>query len=715
MLSLITIAFAVCFSVALLLSIPYSLLSKSDRHIFSTSLSVLLFSIIVLLFFMAAYRFFSRLTRFGLNVAAGGLAAAMILFEWVIIAGFSILPPTLDGGHTYGEALYLLAHGHASGDFYYKVYPNNIPITVLRYWLYRLFSMVHFSNYMLIDKTACAVVLNVGIYFSWKLVNRLFDAKMGNLFLLMTLTSFPLFFYITYFYTDTVTLMFPAMFLYLWYLYHRSMKIRYLFLAGLLLGIGYEIRPNLILFLPALAIYMLFVLRLKKVLLNLIVIGAMMVAAGFFVHAYDQHLGYTSDPSLSMPTTHWIMLGLSRYGEYNGADYMLTRNQHTQQGKIQVDVQQIKSRIIDKGVPGLVDLWVIKTAETWSIGSRGFDIYTDVSAHPTMAYEYVFGRQNQLVLYIVQIFHVVNLFLLAFSALNYFRTNKVSLNILIQICLLGNFVFYVFLWEAEPRYSLLFTPFMILGAVFGFNEFWHAIHGLKAGRFRKVMKGKMPVWILSSFLMVCVIACAWMNVQKYARDLTVQNQYIVDQKKTDGIQSAFVDAHHAIRQTFRASSPFTHVSLSVYSKKGQGVYNFSIANLSSHKNIFSKNFTSAQVGPGQDLTFSLKEDAPGTGSQYQITVRQISGAQGGKLGFWLYGNGYDRGDIYPDGQFMETGAQIKNADLKFQVYSIQERPYLSMEAYCLLFSIPVLMLLFYAYVFLKGRSGKINIKGASDL
>ncbi|WP_332237173.1 glycosyltransferase family 39 protein [Sporolactobacillus sp. KGMB 08714] len=707
-LSLFSIIFAICFSIILLISLLYRLLIKSYQHIFSMSLSLVLFSTIVLLFFVAVYRIFSKLTRSGLRIVTICLSAAIGLMELAMIIFFhSILPPNIDGGHTYGEALYLLAHGHASGDVYFKIYPNNIPITVLRYWLYRLLSIVHISDYTIIDQTACAVVLNISIYFSWKLVLRLFDEKMANLYLLMAMTCFPLFLYITYFYTDTMALMFPAVLLYLWYLYHRSGKIRFLVLLGLFLGIGYEIRPNVILFLPALVIYMLFVLKPKKVLINLIVVAVMMAGACYSVQAYNRHLGYIPDPSLAMPSAHWIMIGLSRYGEYTSADFNLTFQQPTRQAKIKADLNQIKARMARKNVSGLLYLWVMKTGGTWGMGAKEYDFYTRISAHPTTAYQYLFGHQNRLILYIIQIFYVVTIFLLIFSVMNYLRTKRIRLNLLIQICLFGNFLFYTFLWEAEPRYSLLFTPFMLLGAVFGFDELLFRIQKMANSRAGKISKGRLIELSLSGVLLAGVIVCAWINLPGYTQNRTVQKQYIVDQEATAGLQSAFVDTHHTIRQTFRATGPFTHVSMNIRDRQGKGIYNFSVTDLSNHRRLFSENFTSAQAKPQHNLIFSTVKTKQSK-TEDQITVRQVSGTGKARLDLSLYGNGYDRGSIYSGGYFMENGSVIKNAVLKFQVYSIQKKPYLSTESYYLLFLLPVLMLIFYVYTTPRDKKRKVK-------
>ncbi|WKB34777.1 hypothetical protein QS257_12765 [Terrilactibacillus sp. S3-3] len=162
-----------------------------------------------------------------------------------------------------------------------------------------------------------------------------------------------------------------------------------------------------------------------------------------------------------MPVSHWMMLGLAPNGRYNQHDFKLTLGQPTQQAKKQADFDQIKERIKEKKINGLARLWAVKAVRTFSDGSRGYFWYTKNASDYSAAYEYTFGQRKALMLFIIQVFNVANLFLLLLSSLRFFRTKKYDINLLMQICLFGSFLFFVFLWEAEPRYALLFTPFMI--------------------------------------------------------------------------------------------------------------------------------------------------------------------------------------------------------------------------------------------------------------
>ncbi|MFT8317680.1 MAG: glycosyltransferase family 39 protein [Sporolactobacillus sp.] len=695
-LSLFSLIFAFSFLIVLVLGFCYQMILSHNAETAVTALLLLFFSAIIILFFITAYRFFNRLTAKAMKKVTIILFVLIFLMEgYLIIAFHAILPPAVDGGHTYAEALYLLAHHHASSGIYLKIYPNNIPVALLQYGLFRVFSWVHLSNYMLISRGFCAIVLNISIYFSWKLVRQIFDAKMAALLLLLTLTCFPLFFYILYFYTDTATLMFPALLLYLVYLYSHSMKMRYTLLFGLLIGIGDQIRPNLILMLPALAIYMLFVLKFKKVLWNVALILILIAAVGLSVNRVENHLGYHPNPALSMPDSHWVMLGLSPNGGYNKQDYERTRQEPTQSAKKQADAQQIQLRIKQAGPVGLTRLWGIKLARTWGIGAHGYYWYTHLTRQPTKTYQYLFNHKRQLIVFVIQAFYLVDLFFLILSSIQFFRTRVVSLNLLIQICLIGNLLFYTFIWEAEPRYSLLFSPFILIGAIFGFSEFMQLLDGRERVKISPATarNGRL---ILASLLLLAGILISVQGHQSLAGNRSAQRSYVVDQVGAAGKSGARIDQTRPLTQTFLATHPFTHLAVKPVKKSGSAVYQLSVTESRTGKVLFVKKFTTSQVKVNQFNIFAAHKALAGQNEPCQLTIKQIKGTPGAGLVLRINGKGYEQRDLYPDGRLIQSGRLSKKQDLQFKIYSVDHKPYLSNSSYWLLFMIPCLMLLAYA-------------------
>lgn len=697
LIAIFSVVFAACYACIFLLAAVWPFAFHRGKDALLQVAVLLLLTVIVVLFFLSVFRILSRWTDRALNRMTVILFLIMAVAEvGMIIAFNTILPPVIDGGHTYAEALYLLNYGHASGNDYFGIYPNNIPVTLLRYGLYRLADFIHISNYLLVDRLFCAIILDVGIYVSWKLVRRFFDARTGCLYLLMAGTCFPLFFYIFYFYTDTVAIAFPALLLYLWYMYGRSQKIRYIVLLGLTLAVGVQMRQNLILFLPALVIYMFFSVRWRKTLLHLTLIAAVMFSVGFASQGIERGMGYKTDPALAMPSIHWMMLGLSPDGGYSKADYRLTRQGADQSAKKSIDRREIYQRMHRNGISGLMRIWTVKTARTWAAGAHGYDWYMRLSTHPTRSYQYLFNRQNQLTVFVIQIFYLANLFLIVMSSFRYFHTRKVDLNLLIQICLFGNFLFYTFVWEAEPRYSLLFTPFMLIGAVFGLHELTCLTERREAVRLRYGADMDRARLVLFSSLMLLVIAGALSGARVFTETKIPQRAYVVDQSCAAGGRGAQVDAHHNISQTFRDAAPYDHIAFHVLGSRGYGIYEMTVADRRTGKQIASRMFSNRLLEPRQELIFSTNQQPPGPRKESVVHIRQLGGSSDAKVVFALNGRGYEQRDIYPGGHYMQNGRVFERQDLQFSAYLLQYRPYLSRLTYWLLILLPILMLVTYA-------------------
>lgn len=701
LLSVFSISFAIFFLAVWDEGFAFPLINNSSQNLVASALGLALLSVIVLLFFLALYHWMGGLSPMVIRRISLALMAVMSFFEiWLIFAFHTLVPPAIDGGHTFAEAQYLLIHHHASGLPYFQIYPNNIPVTLLRYFIYQAFSWVHFSSYMVIDWTFCTAMLDLGIFFGWKLLRRLTGERGGCFFLLLVLTCLPLFFYTLYFYTDTAIIAFPVLLLYCWYQYHQSGKMRYLLVLGLLLGIGFLIRPNLILFLPALVIYMFFVLNWKKVILISLLISVLVGLISFSAIPLERHYGYIPNPALQTPSVHWIMLGLSSFGSYNPADMQRTLSQPTQAAKRQADLQQIRSRIRTDGLTGLARLAAIKAAVTWSSGAHGYYIYTHLNTHPTTAYEYLLNNSRNLVLLIIQVFYMVNLFLLICSVLHYFRTRKPDLNLLVQICLFGNFLFYTFVWEAEPRYSLLFSPFILISDIYGLRALSHLIHRFAAmpgsPAHSRVVR-LMPSATLAAALLIAAAAGYHPLVQAKAN----QFQYSVHQPYAVGSASAHVDAAHTVVQTFRSAGNFNRITINLNRAAGHAVYSVKLVNRDTGRIVYSRNFSADRLNKPRPITFPVSGIAD-TPLPYRLTLAQISGQPGSDLALQKSGFGTEQRDLYPGGQLIQ-GAGNKKQDLTFEVYRIYRGPYLHTRVYMILIAVPLLMLLFSASVSLRRR------------
>ncbi|GER65911.1 hypothetical protein BpJC7_10640 [Weizmannia acidilactici] len=679
--------------------------------------ALLLFAAVAVLFYLGLYRIFSRLAEKWLKRIAAILFAAILVLEAAIIILFrGMQPPEVDGGHIYLEALYMLKHGTLAGNQYYlQLYPNNLPITVARYLLYRYVAFGNPAWFLIVDKLAAAVFLDIGIFFLWLLMVKVSNHKMGNILLVMTITWLPLFLYIPYFYTESLALAFPSMVVYLWYRYSRTWRPVYLLLLGLALAIGCQLRENMVLFIPALLIYMFYVLRPKKVLLCCAAILLTFLPATFAAKAYYGQLGYREDLSIKAPMTHWVVLGLSHEGKYNVPDTKLSESLHTQQTKKQADMALIQKRIEDRGPAGLIKLWAVKAARTFSQGDQAYANYNNHPDHYSAAYRYIYGSQKQMMYFIIQFFHAAALFLLTISGLRFFREKRYDIHLLMQICLFGSYLFFAILWEAEPRYSLLFTPYMIFGSVYGLQELHHFLEAKKLlpepHRWKLQTAGQLAV---AFCLLMMLLACAGLNAKTLTETKGKYQDYVVNQLVQKGKHFALVDAHHNAAQTFTADKPFDRITFTPVHFHGKAKYRISLSQGagSQQKLVFERTFTNHKKPVNGHDAFLLKKELPGGNRQYTMEIRQLSGNPHARLSIYVNGAGgsFELMDVYKDGQFYQNGKPVPKTDLTFSVSKEIIGPYISRRVYDLLFASAALMLAVYCFSVLPAEESKISSK-----
>lgn len=701
LISVFQILFAISFLFIFISGFGYNLLLKSAWSVVISVFTLVVFVIFFVFFFFRADQFLARFDEKGQKRITGSLFITAMLFElFIIIESHGIIPPLIDGGHTYAEARYLLAHHHASKSVYFEVYPNNIPVTILRYFLYRFFALFQINNYMLLDRLFSGFVLVLSMFVSWKIACKQFNRRIGNVLLLFLLTCFPFFLYTSYFYTDTTIMVLPVLMLYLWQRHSETSKIRYMILLGLCLGVGYLIRPNIILFLPALAIYMFFVVKLKRTLINLALVGVMLASCIVAGQSYEHHLGYVSNPKYTMPNVHWVMLGLSPVGQYTTSDFYKTYDRHTQVAKKKEDLAVIKDRIARDKTQGLVKLWAIKTVRTWTVGAHAYYWYTEFTNNPTLFYNYVYGNKKALVLFICQVFYLVSLFFMLLSVLAYFRNRKATLNLLIQICLFGNFLFYTFIWEAEPRYSLLFSMFILLSALFGLSELrieWVHLQQFLQKRQLGRVKRIRTAGVLT--LLALVLLCGAINQATWTENRTVSPNYRVNIPHGEGHATATVDSQQSISQTFRVAASFNRIRLKVHKIKDKGQYQLSLILLKTGETVVKQSFwlKSGDSFSGHLEAISIPAQQVTDAQSYKLVIRKIGGSSHAFVQYAVNGKGFEQRDIYSNGALSGNNHPAGKEDLIFQIYDQQMGTYLPGWLYWSLFACLVAFLLNEVY------------------
>ncbi|MCO7125661.1 glycosyltransferase family 39 protein [Sporolactobacillus shoreicorticis] len=582
---------------------------------------------------------------------------------------------------------------------YFQIYPNNIPIALFRYILYCLVPFHSSRELFIVDHAVCLTALNIGIFYSWKVVSLLLGRRMGTVFLLLVLSCAPIFFYTLYFYSDTLMIMMPPLLLYIWLRYEQRRRPKDVILFCCLLAAGCVLRQNLILFLPAVVLYLVLRSKLKTACtIGTSVIIILMLMQGA-TSSLSSKVHIDAMPQYKMPTTHWIMLGLSEQGRYNIRDFKKTFEQPTQAQKKATNLREIKHRLTTRTVCGLLYLWLLKAFRVYADGSMGYYWYMGNTTGHSLMYNYFFGGQKQLVLFMVQIFHCFHFMLLFGSVMRFFRLKKVDVCLLIQIMLFGNYLFYIFVWEAEPRYALLFLFPMLIGSCYGLKELVIFVQKIR-------MHASLTLpWVDAqrgaNLLFVVFLCLAVAHLKPITQNPDVQYHYSVNQSQKKGSIYARISERNVVRQTFHAGRNFDHIALGKAASGGRASYQAAISPIygtepepKTKKIISEKDLEKDRLSE-----IVLDRQLPGK-RDYQLTISKISGKKDAFLDLSIHGKGlFEQRDLYLDGALIQDAHTVKGKDLQFRVYKKVQKPYLNVGLYFFLLSFPLAELIIFADVY----------------
>ncbi|MCD8014784.1 MAG: glycosyltransferase family 39 protein [Lachnospiraceae bacterium] len=223
-----------------------------------------------------------------------------------------------------------------------------------------------------------------------------------------------------------------------------------------------------------------FILRLKTSLFHaLIAVCAFGIIFGVSNLLISRALAISDEivEEYEIPLTHWIMMGLDGNGGYSGDDYAFTTSISGYQAKVNATVSEIKERLDNLGVQGLLKhIFYKKLRRTWCKCMLGADSYISESTlkERTM-FQKLFYKKGSLslpvhiitsVYYFILMLGVFASGVFSFSkssAANSTETLRSSLTFICRTTLIGFFLFES-IWECNSRYLLCLIPVFMLTA-----------------------------------------------------------------------------------------------------------------------------------------------------------------------------------------------------------------------------------------------------------
>jgi len=209
---------------------------------------IIIGTIITILFLIQIKKIISKLKSKYINIIA--VIICSIFFILMSISGnYFRENPSYDLSNIITEATKMLNNGgNFESEGYFARYINQTPIAILVFLIYKLGDIIGLSQELL---QPFAIVINsliiaISAYFTYLSVKKIKDEKLGLLTLIFFVMNPIFYIYSSYFYTDTMCMIFAAISIYLYICAIQQKeikkKIMFLSLSGFILALGFEIR-----------------------------------------------------------------------------------------------------------------------------------------------------------------------------------------------------------------------------------------------------------------------------------------------------------------------------------------------------------------------------------------------------------------------------------------------------------------------------------------
>lgn len=370
---------------------------------------------------------------------------------------------------------------------YFNQFPNNIPLLMLFIGVFKLSSAFGYNNFINLGIFMNMVSINASILLTYFAVKKIIGTKTAAVVaMLVMMLTIPLLGYIAIYYTDTLTLIYPILSIYLWICAKQNIndsknRKAYIQIAFAVVSavVGGLLKISVLIVLVAIVIDAILSYKIKKSA----IISACIVAlfATTYLPSYNAIMNAPILPEKNIndtiPWTHWVMMGLGGNGNYNDKDYKMTKNFPAEERK-QFISGEISRRLKDYGFAGLMEHLSEKNAFVWADGT----FYTPVKVTrdrvaPSSLDNYMFHEYEYFAYYgyYCQFFMLAMVIGFLIAAIFMFFNKKFAFKLLpFALSTFGIFIFQM-IWEARSRYLLNFLPIFIVLSVCAYEALYNKL------------------------------------------------------------------------------------------------------------------------------------------------------------------------------------------------------------------------------------------------
>ena len=436
------------------------------------------FAPLFILFWIGAWRLTARFTTLQIRVLAGGLLAF-----WLIIGSVTafllMVEPAWDFGRVYNAALEICQYGtfiSPTHTEYFLRYPHNYLILVV--------SVLWFKGFSLFGVTPlhAGIVLNisavgVSLAFLFFAVREWYNDRIAVFVLFIGLFFSPVWLYLPIFYTDTLSIPFPILALWIAGIaakQKKGTKKTWLgIFTGVCVAVGFLLKATVVITLAAIVVGFL-ITKVKDEFLYLL--GAVVGFVGVLViWQIVLHLipwvNFSNKSNYQFPATHFVMMGLKDTGGYSPEDEEFTAGFTNIQERETANLDEIKQRIAQYGLFGMLVHLQEKMAYTWSDGT--YFAPKKLSIDPvfeTKLQQWVLpgGKYYSSIEGILAAFQAAVLALFVFNGVWMLGKKNHEFDLLYVSCIaVTGLAIFLLVWETRSRYLVNYIPMFAIIAAHG--------------------------------------------------------------------------------------------------------------------------------------------------------------------------------------------------------------------------------------------------------
>lgn len=428
-----------------------------------------------------------------------GITTAVILGLMAVlmaVAGWMLLPQLkTDMGTVYYSAMEILDKGHLSHEMleyntmtgitnmtqneYFVVYPNNIPYLFLitgYYWIVTAFGISMQSDmgvYMGVLLNITVILASIGL--GSRVAKKVMGNKAAAAYLVMFALFVPYYINASRFYTDTLTLPFPLLAIWLYLKIREEGSFRKKAWLAAVLGsslcIGFLLKGSCIVVGVAIIVHSLLTAFNKKTWagIALALVCFIGINAGWsYIVRHNDWVDMSREDELTFPVQHWIMMSMSGNGGFHQDEFDYTYSFGTKEEKAEADMERLMEKIEGYGgLGGFLNFEFKKIAWTWGDAKFAQQAHLNWMQNDTVLSEFIEkdGKYHTAFYLYTSVFILV-LYLFFFASIARGMFSRPQAAALINITIFGVLLFFAF-WETKSRYLLNFTPMFFLCGIDG--------------------------------------------------------------------------------------------------------------------------------------------------------------------------------------------------------------------------------------------------------